>query len=208
VEELIHAGVPVNVTLLFSAQHVRRAVEAAVAGLERRVEAGLPPRVASVASLFISRWDTAAAPRLPAPLQDRTGIAVGRDALREVRALAATPRWQRLAAAGAPLPRLLWASTGTKNPALPEGYYVEALAAPGTINTLPEKTLLAVGAGDSEAAAAGEPFEPAEVLAAVEAAGVDLGALAQQLQADGRDAFRADFRKLLDGLAAKAAALG
>jgi transaldolase len=208
IEELIFAGVPINVTLLFSTEHYEAAAGAYVAALERRVAAGLDPRVPSVASLFISRWDAAVAERLPGELRDRTGIAVGHRSYRAFRELYSSSRWRRLAAAGARPQKLLWASTGTKNPELPEGHYVSGLAAAGTVNTLPEKTLLAFSE-DGEVAELLAPDASAAdgLIARVEAAGVDLSETASRLQSAGRDAFIADFEKLLRCLVTKASQL-
>lgn len=209
IEELIFAGVPVNVTLLFSREHYEAAAGAYVAGLERRVAAGLAPDVPSVASLFISRWDAAVAEQVPRELQDRAGIAVGRRSHRAFLELYESPRWRRLAAAGARPQKLLWASTGTKNPELPDGYYVSALAAAGTINTVPEKTLLAFSENGEVGELLGADASDAErVIGGIEAAGVDLADVASRLQRDGRDAFIADFEKLLQGMATKVSQLG
>jgi transaldolase len=207
IEEATFAGVPVNITLLFSREQYLAAAEAWMRGIERRVEAGLPARVCSVASLFISRWDGATAARLPEPLANAVGIAVGRAAYRAYRDLLASDRWQRLANFGALPQRLLFASTGTKDPSLPATLYVEALAAPHTINTLPEKTLLAyaahgvargivpAGGGDAEA-----------TLAAVERAGVDLAEVGATLQRDGAEAFVKSWHDLLAVVAEKSRA--
>lgn len=143
IEEAIFEGVPVNVTLLFSCDHYRAAAEAYLRGIERRIDAGLSPRVASVASLFISRWDAASAADLPPHLKNTLGIAIGAEAYAAYRAILASDRFQRLANFGALPQRLLWASTGTKDPALCDHLYVRALAAPHTINTMPEPTLRA-----------------------------------------------------------------
>jgi transaldolase len=206
VEELTFLGIPVNVTLLFSTEHYEAAAGAYTNGIERRVAAGLDPVVPSVASLFISRWDTATAEQLPEGLRDRVGIAVGRRSHDAFVRLHSEPRWRRLAAAGARPQKLLWASTGTKNPALPEGYYVNALATAGTINTMPEKTLLAlISAGEVGETSDTTPAD--RVLESVEAAGVDLAGVATRLQADGRDAFVADFEKLIRCMAEKVSQL-
>src|SRR3546814_558592 len=143
IEESIFAGVPINVTLLFSTEQYMAAAEAYLRGIERRIEAGLDPKVGSVASLFISRWDKGSADQLPDELHNRLGIAVGQQTYRAYRELLASERWNKLAAAGARPQRLLWASTGTKDPKAPDTLYIEALAAPDTINTMPEKTLRA-----------------------------------------------------------------
>ncbi|HEX8776790.1 MAG TPA: transaldolase, partial [Rhodanobacter sp.] len=181
IEEAIFRGIPINVTLLFSCEQYLAAAGAYLRGIERRVAAGKDPQVASVASLFISRWDVAANPRLPTELHNTLGIAVGKQTYRAYRELLASPRWLKLAAAGARPQRLLWASTGTKDPNAPDTLYVDALAAPDTVDTIPEKTLhavadhgkpgavLPVDGGDAEAA-----------LAKIAKAGVDLDALAKK----------------------------
>jgi transaldolase len=135
--------VPVNVTLLFSAAHYIAAAEAYLRGIERRIAAGLDPKVRSVASMFISRWDKAVMGKVPKELQDRLGIAIAKRTYKAYRDLLASPRWQKAASAGAQPQRLLWASTGTKDPKASDVLYIKALAAPDTINTIPEKTLLA-----------------------------------------------------------------
>src|SRR5689334_1202807 len=144
IEESIFSGVPINVTLLFSCEQYRAAAEAYLRGIERRIAAGRSPDVASVASLFVSRWDVAADKELPPELHNRLGIAVAQQTYREYRQLLASQRWQTLAAAGARPQRLLWASTGTKDPSASDTLYVNALAAPDTINTMPEETLHAL----------------------------------------------------------------
>ena len=144
IEESIYRGVPINVTLLFSREQYLAAAEAFLRGIERRIAAGLDPRVASVASLFVSRWDKAVEKPVPPALRNRLGLAISRRTYRAYRELLDSPRWRGLRAAGALPQRLLWASTGTKDPAAPDTLYAEALAAPDTINTLPEKTLLAL----------------------------------------------------------------
>jgi transaldolase len=207
IEEVIFDGVPVNVTLLFSREHVLAAAEATMRGLERRLAAGLDLNVASVLSLFVSRWDVAVKPQVAAPLHNRLGIAIAMRTYKAHRELLASERWQRLAAAGARAQRLLWASTGTKDPVAPDTLYVQALAAPGTINTLPEKTLLAfddhgqVGTplpadgGDAEA-----------VIAEFTRAGVDADALAARLQREGVDAFATSWHALLARIGEKCVA--
>jgi transaldolase len=196
--------VPVNVTLLFSREDYLGAAEAFMRGTERRIEAGLGPAVESVASLFISRWDVAVADEVPAELRSRLGIAIGKRAYAAYRELLDSERWQRLANEGARPQRLLWASTGTKDPAAPDALYVEALAAPLTVNTMPEKTLLAF----ADHGEVGEPVpadggDAEEVLAEFEGAGVDTAALAERLQREGADAFVASWREMLDSVAAK-----
>jgi transaldolase/glucose-6-phosphate isomerase len=208
IEELIYAGVPINVTLLFSREHYLAAADAYLKGLERRVEKGASPNVASVASLFISRWDAASAPKLPDALRNRLGIAVGQRAFKAYRDLLASDRWRRLAAAGAQPQRLLWASTSAKDPTLPDTYYVTALAAENTINTMPEATLLAFGRHGSVGGLLSTDTADAEaVIAGVEKAGIDVDALAEELQIKGRDSFDGSFAKLLQSIEAKAAIL-
>jgi transaldolase len=198
IEEAIYSGVPVNVTLLFTREQYLAAAEAYVRGIERRVEAGLSPRVCSVASLFISRWDGATASRLPPHLANRLGIAVGRQAYRAYRDLLASDRFQRLANFGSWPQRLLFASTGTKDPTLSDCLYVESLAAPHTVNTIPEQTLLAFadhGAVDGVISAAGGTGET--MLAEIGRAGIDLAALGDKLQRDGAEAFVKSWNELL-----------
>ncbi len=208
IEEAIFAGVPVNVTLLFSREHYVAAAEAYLRGVERRIAAGLNPDVASVASVFVSRWDGAVAAQVPPELKNRLGIAVAKRTFAAACALFASPRWQRAFNAGARPQRVLWASTGTKDPAASDVLYVEALAAPMTVDTVPEATLKAfadhgkVGApmprdgGDAEA-----------VLARFTAAGIDLAALATKLQDDGAKAFVKSWNELIARLATKVGAV-
>jgi len=206
IEEAIVAGVPVNVTLLFTREHYLAAADAYLRGIERRLDAGLSPRVASVASLFISRWDSASAGDLPAPLKNRLGIAVGGACYEAYRMLLASDRFQRLANAGAMPQRLLFASTGTKDPALCDHLYVRSLAAPHTVNTMPEATLLAFadhGTLDGTLSAAGG--DSSRTLFEVSRAGIDLGALGDRLQAQGAAAFVKSWDELLQVIAAKAA---
>ncbi|PLY39797.1 transaldolase [Janthinobacterium sp. ROICE36] len=208
IEESIFAGVPVNITLLFSCEQYQAAAEAYLRGVERRIEAGLDPAVGSVASLFISRWDVAVAGRVPAALRNTLGIAVARQTYRAYRELLASRRWRDLAEAGARPQHLLWASTGTKDPQAPDVMYLQALAAPNTINTIPEKTLLAFadhGVVSGSMPADGGDAEKA--LAAFGAAGIDLDALARQLQQEGADAFSKSWKALLELVDSKRAAL-
>jgi len=207
IEEATFAGVPVNVTLLFTCEHYLAAAEAWMRGIERRVEAGLPARVCSVASLFISRWDGATVSSLPPHLANTVGIAVGHQCYRAYRDLIASDRFQRLANFGALPQRLLFASTGTKDPALPATLYVDALAAPHTVNTLPEKTLLAFaehGAVRGIVSSGGGSAE--QTLAAVERAGVDLEAIGATLQRDGAASFVKSWHDLLAVVAEKSRA--
>lgn len=208
IEEAIFAGVPVNVTLLFSAAQVLAAADAWLRGIERRIAAGLPAVVASVASLFVSRWDVAAAPRVPADLHLKLGIAVGHQSLAAYNAWQASPRVKRAMNFGAPPQRLLFASTGMKDPQASPTRYVEALAAPFTIDTIPEATLHALAErGRIEGAAPADGGDCEAVLAAHRAAGIDLDALAARLQTDGVAAFNASWRDLMAVLEARGAAL-
>lgn len=208
IEEAIFAGVPVNVTLLFTREHYLAAAEAHLRGLERRIEAGLSPRVCSVASLFISRWDSAVAGKLPAEYVNTLGLAVGRQSYRAYRDLLASDRFQRLANFGAMPQRLLFASTGTKDPKAPDTLYISGLAAPHTVNTMPEQTLLAFADHGSAAGAISAGGGTAdEVIFAVSRAGIDVAALGQKLQADGAQAFVKSWTELLDVIGAKSQAV-
>ena len=199
IEESIFAGVPINVTLLFDRAQYLAAADAYMRGVERRIEAGLDPAVPSVASLFVSRWDVAVADEVPDELRNRLGIAIGKRTYAAFRELLDTERSQRLAGEGARSQRLLFASTGTKDPNASDTLYVEALAAPETINTMPDKTLLAF----ADHGRVAEPLAPdggdAEVtLTAFGEAGFDVDELAARLQLEGRDAFAASWRDLLE----------
>jgi transaldolase len=204
IEESIFAGTPINVTLLFSTEHYLGAAEAYMRGVERRIEAGLDPAVPSVASLFVSRWDAAVIDEAPEGLRGKLGIAVAKRTYRAYRELLDSERWQRLANAGARPQRLLWASTGTKDPEASDVLYIEALAAPFTINTMPEKTLLAF----ADHGEVGEPLpahggDAEQVLAEFAVAGIDVDALARRLQHEGAEAFDASWRELLETIAAE-----
>lgn len=206
IEEAIFGGVPVNVTLLFSREQVLAAAEAYLRGLERRLAAGLDLNVASVLSLFVSRWDVGVKLEVAPMLRNRLGIAIAMRTYQAHGALQASERWQRLAAAGAPTQRLLWASTGTKDPDAPDTLYVQALAAPDTINTLPEKTLLAF----ADHGELGQPMRLdggyAEVLIEeFTREGVDVAALAARLQREGVDAFAKSWHALLSRIREKRA---
>jgi len=208
IEESVFAGIPINVTLLFSTEQYVASAEAYLRAIERRIEARLDPCVASVASLFISRWDVAANPQLPENLRNRLGIAVAMQTYRAYRELLASPRWQKLARAGAPVQRLLWASTGTKDPAAPDTLYIDALAAPDTINTMPDKTLLAFADhGKVDRALAIDGGDSARVLADCRRAGVDDKALALRLQREGAEAFNKSWRALLERIVSKSSQL-
>jgi transaldolase len=197
-EELLAAGIPVNVTLLFSPDHYAATADAYLTAMERRVDAGLTPRVASVASVFVSRWDAAADPQLPEEQQGRLGLALMQEILATYRDTLATPRFTRLRDAGAFAQRVLWASTGTKNPALPDTYYLGRLVARGTVDTVPEQTLLAY----ADHGVTCDLMEPdhAQALTLIEAvreAGVDVEQLGNQLQTDGGAAFNEAWADLL-----------
>jgi transaldolase len=209
IEESIFAGVPVNVTLLFSADQYLAAAEAYTQAIERRVEAGLDPYVPSVASVFVSRWDAGLPAGLPADLNLRLGPATARKTFGAYRTLIDSDRWQRLLNEGARPQRLLWASTGTKDPNASDVYYIEALAAPFTINTMPEETLIAFadhGTVDRTLGAGPDPENDA-LLARFEAAGVNLADSARRLQEEGVDAFVRAWRSLLGLIDRKAAAV-
>ena len=208
IEEAIFAGVPINVTLLFSTAHYLAAAEAWLRGIERRLAAGLSPDVGSVASLFISRWDVAVAGKLPAELNMKLGIAVGRQAYKAYGDWLASARVRRVMNEGAAPQRLLLASTGTKDPKASDTLYVEALAAPFTVNTMPEGTLKAFA--DHGRAGAPVPADGGDceaVLAAIRKAGIDLEALAAKLQSDGAAAFVKSWHELLGQIASKSASL-
>jgi transaldolase len=208
IEEAIFAGVPINVTLLFSREHYLGAAEAYVRGIERRVEAGLNPRVASVASLFVSRWDGAVAGKVPAKLDGQLGVAIAKRAYKAYRELLASDRWLRLLNHGARSQRLLWASTGTKDPKFSDVLYVASLAAPHTVNTMPEKTLLALADhGEIGGMLAHDGDDAEEVLGEFAGAGIDVDALAAKLQRDGADAFVKSWEDLLACLIEKSVAL-
>jgi transaldolase len=198
IEESIHAAIPVNVTLLFSTEHYLASAEAYMRGIERRIEDGEDPDVPSVASLFISRWDKAVSEEVPDDLRDKLGIAVAKRTYRAYRELHESDRWQRLENEGARPQRLLWASTGTKDPEARDVLYVEALAAPLTINTMPDKTLLAF----ADHGEVREPLPPdggdaEEVLAAFNQAGIDTDALAERLQKEGAEIFTKSWADLM-----------
>ena len=208
IEAAIFAGVPVNVTLLFSREQYVAAADAYLRGIERRIAAGLNPAVASVASLFVSRWDVAASGKVPAELTNRLGIAVAQRAYKAYLELLASPRFQRIANAGGRAQRLLWASTGTKDPKASDSLYVKALAAPFTINTMPEGTLnafadhgevdqiLAPGGGDCEM-----------VLAKFAKAGIDIDLLAARLQDEGAASFVKSWNDLMARIDSKRVAI-
>src|SRR5271166_3794834 len=209
IEEAIFAGTPINVTLLFSREHYVAAAEAFLRGIERRIAGGLDPDVGSVASVFISRWDAAVMERVPHALRGRLGIAIAKRTYQAYRALLDSPRWQRVYNAGARPQRLLWASTGTKDPEASDVLYVKALASPFTVNTMPEQTLKAFAdhgeLGDILPADGGDCEE---VLAEFAKAGVDIDALATRLQDEGAASFVKSWDELMAVIASKSAALG
>jgi transaldolase len=208
ITEAIAAGVPVNVTLLFSADQYRAAADAYFKGVERRLADGLSPAVGSVASVFMSRWDVAVAKEVPADLQDKLALAVGLDVYRAYREVLDSDRFLRLESDGARAQRLLWASTSTKDPAAPDTLYVHGLAAPFTINTMPDATLKAF----ADHGEVGDPL-PADggdadaMFARFTAAGVDLTEVATQLQRDGAKAFADSWNELLHRIEAQSAAV-
>ena len=208
IEESIYDGVPINVTLLFSTQQYLASAEAYLRGIERRIAAGRDPVVASVASLFVSRWDKAIASSAPTQLRNGLGIAVGKQAYRAYRELLASERWTRLEAAGARPQRLLWASTSTKDPSAPDTLYVEALAAPDTIDTIPEKTLRAFADhGRVDGVMATDGGDAEQLLQRYADAGIDTEELATRLQQEGAAAFVKSWKHLLQRIEDKAAAL-
>lgn len=208
IEESIFAGVPINVTLLFSSEQYVAACGAYLRGIERRIEARLDPCVNSVASVFVSRWDVAVRDKVPPSLRNRLGIAVARRAYKAYRAGLAAPRWQRLAAAGARPQRLLWASTGTKDREASDTLYIEALAAPDTINTIPDATLRAFADhGVLRGTLPADGGDAEDVLAEFERAGIDLTALAARLQSEGTESFDKSWQDLMDRIASKSTKL-
>ena len=204
IEEAVFAGVPINVTLLFSREQYIAAAEAFLRGIERRIAAGLKPDVGSVASMFISRWDVAVTEKAPKTLRNQLGIAIAQRTYEAYRGLLNAPRWQRVFNAGARPQRLLWASTGTKDPDASDTLYIQALAAPLTVNTIPDATLKAFADHGQTG-----PLLPAdggnceEVLAKFAKAGIDTDALAAQLQDEGAKAFVKSWNELLASIAAK-----
>lgn len=208
IEESIFAGVPINVTLLFSVEQYLASAHAYLRGIERRLEAGRDPRVSSVASLFVSRWDVAVHDRVDAGMRNRLGIAIATRTYHAWCELMASDRWRRLADAGAWPQRLLWASTGTKDPDARDTLYVEALAAADTINTIPEKTLLALADhGDIGAVIDIHDADAAPMLDQFTAQGIDLSALAERLQGDGAQSFSTSWLQLLARLDEKTRSL-
>jgi len=207
IEEAIFAGVPVNVTLLFSREHYRAAAAAYLRGIQRRIEAGLNPRVESVASVFVSRWDGAVAGKTPDEFHNRLGIAMAERTYKAYRDLLNSDRWMRLANSGAHPQRLLWASTGTKDPQAADYLYVKALASPNTVNTMPEATLLKFGDhGELGRILSSGGGESDEVTYALERQGIDMDQLAAQLQKEGAESFVKSWDEMMDVVAEKAKA--
>jgi len=208
IEEAIFAGVPINVTLLFSREQYVAAAEAFLRGIERRIDAGLNPNVGSVASVFISRWDAAVAGKVPEVLRNQLGIAIAKRTYKAARALLTSPRWQRVYNLGARPQRLLWASTGTKDPSASDILYVKALAAPFTVNTMPEGTLQALADhGELSTILPADGGDCEEVLSRFAKAGVDVIAVAAQLQDEGAKSFVQSWNELMAVIASKSAAL-
>ena len=208
IEEAIFAGVPVNVTLLFSHEHYVAAAEAFLRGIERRIDDGLQADVGSVASLFVSRWDAAVSGKTPAVLNNQLGIAIAKRTYKAYRELLGSPRWQRIYNAGARPQRLLWASTGTKDPKASDVLYVKALAAPFTVNTMPEGTLKALADhGELSEIMSNDGGDCEAALAQFAKAGIDIDALAAKLQDEGAKSFVTSWNELMGVIASKSAKL-
>jgi transaldolase len=208
IEEAVFAGIPINVTLLFSREHYVAAAEAFLRGIERRIAHGLEPHVGSVASVFISRWDTAVLGKVPEALEDRLGIAIAGRTYRAHLELLGSARWQSAQKAGAHPQRLLWASTGTKDPKASDVLYIKALAAPDTVNTMPDATLNAFAEhGEVGATLPADGGDCEDVLAQFATAGIDVDALAERLQDDGAKSFVKSWNELMAVIASKSAAL-
>jgi transaldolase len=204
IEEAIFAGVPVNVTLLFSREHYVAAAEAFLRGIERRIDAGLNADVGSVASVFISRWDVAVTGKVPDALRDKLGIAIAKRTYKAYRELLGSPRWQRVYNAGARPQRLLFASTGTKDPKASDVLYIKALAAPFTVNTMPEGTLKALADhGELSDIMSADGGDCEAVLDQFAKASIDVDALAAQLQEEGAKSFIASWNELVGVMASK-----
>jgi transaldolase len=204
IEEAIFAGVPVNVTLLFSREQYLAAAEAFVRGIERRINAGLRANVGSVASVFISRWDAAVKDKVPAQLRNKLGIAIASRTYKAARELLTSSRWVRLYSAGAWPQRLLWASTGVKDPTAADLLYVKALAVPFTINTMPEATLMALSKQTELGSIMAEDgISCEEVLAELTDVGIDIDTLADRLQDEGTKAFAKSWNSLMAVIASK-----
>ena len=208
IEEAIFAGIPINVTLLFSCEQYLAAAEAYQCGIERRLAAGLSPDVGSVASVFVSRWDVAVMDKVPEALRDRLGIAVAQRTYKAYRELLDSPRWQQAFNAGARPQRLLWASTGTQDPKASDVLYIKALAAPLTVNTMPEETLKALAEhGQVGPTLPRDGGDCEEMLERFRKAGVNVETLAEQLQDEGAKSFVKSWNELMAVIASKCAAL-
>jgi transaldolase len=208
IEDAIFTGIPVNVTLLFSRDQYIAAADAFLRGIERRIEAGLRPAVGSVASVFVSRWDAAVMNRTPERLRDRLGIAIAKRTYAAYRKLLQSPRWERALNAGARPQRLLWASTGTKDPTASDILYVKALAAPFTVNTMPEATLLALADhGELHSILPPDGGDAESVIAEFGKVGIDVDAVGRQLQDEGAAAFAASWNELLTVIGSKSRAV-
>jgi len=208
IEEAIFKGIPINVTLLFSREHYLAAAEAFLRGIERRIEAGQNPNVGSVASVFISRWDTPVMDKVPETLRDQLGIAIAKRIYKAYRSLLGSPRWQRVYNLGARPQRLLWASTGTKDPKASDVLYIKALVAPFTVNTMPENTLRAFAEhGEVGTSLPADGGDCEEILAEFTKAGVDVDALGAQLQSEGATSFVTSWNDLMNVIDSKSAQL-
>jgi transaldolase len=208
IEEAIFAGIPINVTLLFSREQYVAAAEAFLRGIERRIEAGLKPSVGSVASIFVSRWDAAVTGRVPDSLRDKLGIAIAERTYKAYRELISSPRWQRTFNFGARPQRLLWASTGTKDPKASDVLYIKALAAPFTVNTMPEGTLQALADhGELGTILPTDGGDCEEVLKQFAKASIDIDSLAAQLQDEGAKSFVKSWEDLMAVITSKSAVL-
>ena len=208
IEEAIFAGVPINVTLLFSREQYLAAADAFLRGIERRIEKGLNPSVPSVASLFISRWDAAVSGKVPAPLQNHLGIAMAKRTYKAYRELLGSSRWQSAFNSGTRPQRLLWASTGTKDPKASDVLYIKSLAAPFTVNTMPENTLKALADhGQLDTIMPADGGDAEWILAEFSNLGIDIDALAAQLQDEGAKSFVKSWEELMSVISSKGAVL-
>jgi transaldolase len=198
IEEAIFSGIPINVTLLFSSDHYLASAEAFLRGIERRIDAGLNPNIGSVASVFVSRWDAAVKGKVPPMMNHKFGIAIAMRTYQAARKLLSSPRWHRIYNSGAHPQRLLWASTGTKDPTASDILYVKALAAPFTVNTMPESTLKAL-ANRKEVGSIlpADGGDAEEVLSRFTEAGIDIESMASQLQKEGAKLFVKSWNELM-----------
>lgn len=206
VEEAIFAGIPINITLLFSREQYLAAADAFLRGIERRIDAGRNPNVGSVASIFVSRWDVAVGSKVPDSLRNQLGIAIVKRTYKAYRTLLDSPRWQRALNAGMRSQRILWASTGTKDPKASDVLYIKSLAAPLTVNTMPEATLKALADhGEIGAILPADGGDCEKVLAQFGKAGIDVDALAAQLQDEGAKSFIQSWNELMAVITGKSA---